>query len=150
MNVPFPNPRMTQYLLWNARNYFNDAEEYIRLLDTFEEISIWTIFDMVYPIFLILITIVTKKGPDIFSLLGLHKTIVIWKSYFTFLSLERHFREWKAIVNAVGGPFISTNDVRYMPYVYADGMQRIHTKTFSSVKRRPITIPSLPTTISIF
>ena len=142
MKVPVPNPRLTQYLIRNAKHYFKEAEEFIALKATYDEMSWWTIFDMASPLITIVIALITKKFPDLFSILGIHKSFEHWVNYFRYLELRSYFTEWKAIVDAVGGPFISTNDPTYMAYVYADGMHRIHTSTFSNVKRRAGHVPT--------
>jgi hypothetical protein len=51
-----------------------------------------------------------------------------------------NFDRWQLIVDSLGGPFVATNSMRYMPYVYADGMQRIHNfifKRHTSPRVRP-------------
>ena len=142
MKVPVPNPRLTQYLLRNAKNYFQEAEEFVVLTPTYAELSWWTMIDMAFPFIMLAIAIVTKKFPDMFSILSVHKSIQHWVSYFRYSELRTQFSQWKAIVDAVGGPFISTNDPDYMAYVYADGMQRIHNQSFSNVARRTRRVPT--------
>ena len=142
MKVPVPNPRLTQYLLRNAKHYFQEAEEFVQLKKTFDEISWWSIFDMAFPAIMIVMAVVTKKAPDMFSILSVHKSLQLWINYFRYSELRMQFGQWKAIVDAVGGPFISTNDPDYMAYVYADGMMRIHNSSFSNVARRTGRVPS--------
>lgn len=141
MKVPFPNPRLTQYLLRNASHYFKDAETYVRLREVFDPMSWWTLLDLAMPLITVIGCVITKKLPDIFSVLSFHKSFGLWADYMDYMRLRERFREWKAIVDAVGGPFITTNDSMYMAYVYADGIQRIHNETFSNVARRAGRVP---------
>lgn len=63
-------------------------------------------------------------------MMSTHKTISKWHQYLRYIELKYETNEWKAIVQSIGGPFISTNDDKYHVYVYADGMQRLHDNLF--------------------
>ena len=127
------NGNLTKYLISNAKNYFAEAEEFVRLTDKFL-VAGWDIwFEMIIsPLLMIAICIYTRSPPDILSAMSTYKTIEIWMEWFKYKSVKSQFTEWKKIVDAVGGPFISTNDTRYMAYVYADGMQRIQNRAFNN------------------
>jgi hypothetical protein len=77
------------------------------------------------PLLMLAIAVYTQKLPSVFTLFGLIKTIQLWIEWYEYNHVKRHIVEWKHIVDAAGGPFISTNDTNYMSYVYADGMQRL-------------------------
>lgn len=128
------NPNLTKYLLWNAKDYFKEAESFVQLTNKFLEPSIFLWFEMIIqPIILIATCIYTRKLPDVLSLLGLIKTVSLWNDWVEYKNVRSNFTQWKQIVDTVGGPFISTNDNDYLAYVYADGMHRI----FNSQMRLP-------------
>ena len=74
---------------------------------------------------MILVALYTKKLPSILSVLGILKTLQVWYEWYEYRCVKERVIEWKEIVNAAGGPYISTNDTNYMSYVYADGIQRL-------------------------
>jgi hypothetical protein len=137
--------RLTKYLISNAKNYFAEAEEFVHLTDKFLVPS-WNIwFEMILsPLLMIVMCIATRSPPDILSAVSVYKTFQIWTEWFHYKAVKSKFMEWKQIVDATGGPFISTNDNRYMAYVYADGMQRLHNTAFSRKSLRPSRPTSLP------
>ena len=126
------NGNLSKYLISNAKNYFAEAEDFVTLTEKFLVPS-WTVwFEMVLsPLIMIVMCIVTRSPPDMFSAMSTYKTIQIWMEWFKYKRVKARFMEWKQIVDAFGGPFISTNNPNYLAYVYADGMQRIHNQTFS-------------------
>ncbi len=133
------NPKLINYFIFNAKKYFVEADEFVELAKTFMSISWWTILDMLFPIVGIVHCIVTKSLPDIFFILSVYKSVQLWIQLFRFYALKRQIIEWREIVNATGGPFISTNDPTYLPYVFADGMQRLQN---SHITRRASSVPS--------
>lgn len=133
------NPRLINYFLFNAKKYFVEADEFIELAKTFAELSWWTLLDMWFPVIGILHCIVAKSLPDVFFVLSVYKSIKLWVQWFRYRALKRQINEWREIVNAVGGPFISTNDPTYLPYVFADGMQRLQN---SHITRRAGRVPT--------
>jgi hypothetical protein len=131
------NPRLINYLIRNAKPYFKDADEYIRLSKTYAKQDPMILFDMYgSPLILILTVIFTKKPPSMLSLLSLHRIFQVWTEYFRYKTLKGQFYQWNQIVNAVGGPYIATNDPLYHPYVIADGMHRTQTSIFTNQNRR--------------
>jgi len=132
------NPKLINYFLFNAKKYFVEADEFVELAKTFVNISWWTILDMLFPIVGIVHCIVTKSSPDIFFILSVYKSVHLWIQLFRFYALKRQINEWREIVNATGGPFISTNDPKYLPYVFSDGMQRLQN---SHITRRANSVP---------
>lgn len=133
-----PNPRLINYFVYNAKPYFQEAEEFVRLSKTYAKQDPMVLFDMYgSPLILILTVILTKKPPSMISLLGLYRIFQVWIEYFRYKGLKTQFYEWSQIVNAVGGPYIATNDPVYHPYVIADAMQRTHTSLFTNrIQRR--------------
>ena len=63
------------------------------------------------------------------------KTHQVWKDYTDYTSLRFEVQNMMLYCQVVGGPFIVTNDPMYMPYVYADAVQRV-----------PVGIAKLPPT----
>ena len=125
---------LINYLLFNTKNYFQNAEEFIRLEKIHKNPSWLLLIDMwVTPIIFIFNIIITHSLPNVLSVMSLYKTFRSWFDYFKYVDMRNDCIRWKLIVDSFDGPFIATNDVRYMPYVYADGMQRIHNNIF---KRR--------------
>lgn len=139
------NPRLINYLIYNAKPYFQEADEFIRLSKTYAKQDLMILFDMyASPLILILTVILTKKPPSMISLLGLHRIFQVWIEYFRYKTLRTQFYEWSHIVNAVGGPYIATNDPQYHPYVIADGMHRTQTALFTNrIQRRGYPTPGI-------
>ena len=126
-----------QYLILNKKNYFALADEFVTLhqlfkQDTlFEKLNFW--IDLIlYPLYTLISILFFKQELGVFTIMTVHKTVSKWQEYLRYLELESETREWKRIVQSVGGPFISTNDEMYHIYVYADGMQRLHDDLFRS------------------
>ena len=120
------SPRLTNYFLWNSIDFFKQAERFNVLTDKFLFWSWMMWFDMIgNPLIMIGIALYTKKLPSMLSLLSLVKAIQLWIEWYEYKNVKSRVIEWKHIVDAAGGPFISTNDNAYMSYVYADGMQRL-------------------------
>ena len=124
------NSDITYYFIMNTENYFEVADEFLRLQtlfvkeSTFEVITQW--FEMVVsPLLTIFVSWWNNSPPTIFSLMSIQKTIQLWMDWYRFRELGGIIRKWTTIVRSINGPFISTNNAKYHVYVYADGMQRI-------------------------
>jgi hypothetical protein len=124
-----------QYLILNNCNYFAIAEEFTLLtqlfkMDTgFEKLNFW--IDMIiYPIITFISIIIYNEKIGIFSIVSIHKTVSKWQKYLDYLLVKTKINEWKEVIKSTGGPVISTNDDKYIAYVYADGMQRLHNRLF--------------------
>lgn len=120
-----------QYVLLNNKTYFKTADDFITSHRRFSpdsligNISLWT--DMIVsPLITVCQIVFFKKMPDLFTVLTIYKTALIWLDWFRWKELQQTMREWIKIVRTIGGPFISCNDAEYHMFVYADGMQRIH------------------------
>lgn len=132
------SPRLIDYFIHNASDYFKDAEEFINLKDEYANPNMGVMFDMyVSPFLLLASMILTKKYTDILSLMGFQRTIRRWIEFYRFKELRMRFYQWSQIVNAIGGPYISTNDPTYHAYVIADGMQRTQASIFHQSKVAP-------------
>jgi hypothetical protein len=129
-------PDQTVHFIMKNEKYFEVAEEFLQLQTMFikhttlDKLSLW-IEMLINPIIVILVCLYTKQSPSVFTMIGFHKTIKLWQSWFRFQELGNIVREWIQIVRAIGGPFISTNDAKYHIYVYADAMQRIRNSLLS-------------------
>jgi len=49
----------------------------------------------------------------------------VWKDYIEYTQLRFEVQRMMFYCQAIGGPFIVTNDPKYMPYVFADAVQRV-------------------------
>ena len=131
------NGNLTKYLIANAKNYFAEAELFVTLTEKFLVPSWETWFEMILsPVFMIIMCVATRSPPDILSAMSTYKTIQVWIEWFKYRAVRARLIQWKQIVDASGGPFISTNNPNYMAYVYADGMQRLHNSTFNPLRSR--------------
>jgi hypothetical protein len=132
---------LINYLLFNTKNYFKDSEELLRLEKIHRRPSWMIFFEMwITPLLFIFSIFITSSAPSVLSLLSLYKCICTWLDHYRYKELLDNFDRWQLIVDSLGGPFVATNSMRYMPYVYADGMQRIHNfifKRHTSPRVRP-------------
>jgi len=116
----------SQYAILNMKNYFEIAEEYAILEKQYANFTLNFWIDMViYPAFLVLSLVFLGQSIGVFTVMSIHKTVTKWQEYIRYLILKQEIHEWRAVVQSIGGPFISTNDTAYQSYVYADGMQRL-------------------------
>lgn len=128
------NPRLIKYFLFNAKRFFVDADEFVDLSDQFSKPSWWTYLDLFFPFILVGCCIFTKTLPDFMALFSLYKSFMTWFDWIRYTQLRNQFDEWFQIVDATGGPFITSNDPKYDPYVIADGMQRLYDSIFKYLK----------------
>lgn len=125
------NQNLINYLLVHTKHYFKDADELIQLEKVYGTPSWFLRIDMWFtPIFLIFKFLTTHSIPNVLSVLSIYKCIRSWIDWFRYKELRNSCIQWKQITDSFGGPYIATNDITYLPYVYADGMQRIHTMIF--------------------
>jgi hypothetical protein len=124
-------PTHIQYMILNGSTYFSSADEFVTLRRIFvkdsiyETVSLW--FDMIIsPLLTILHALWKQTYPSFLTLLSFQKCVELWKKWLRFKELLAQIHEWKNIVRAIGGPFISSNDPEYHIFVYADAMQRLH------------------------
>lgn len=117
-------------IITSEKDYFVKAEKYLDLYkkfnpDTYYEKALLIVDMILTPLIGIANLVFKHEPPSMFSLLSIQKVITVWYEYYEYKSLQTKIREWKSIVQSIGGPFISANDSLYAPYVYADGMMRI-------------------------
>lgn len=53
------------------------------------------------------------------------KTFFVWQDWIEYNDLRLEVQKMFLHTMRVGGPFITTNDTTYMPYVYADAVYRV-------------------------
>lgn len=62
---------------------------------------------------------------DLFTLASTGLTAYrVWMEYIEFTDLSFMMQRMRLRMGQVGGPFITTNDPKYMPYVWADAVVR--------------------------
>ena len=132
---------LINYFLQNTKNYFKESEELLRLEKIHRHPS-WVLFIEMWitPILFIVSIFITESIPSLLSMLSIYRCFCTWSDHYRYKELRRDFDRWQLIVDSLGGPFVATNNMRYMPYVYADGMQRIHNFVFkrhTSPQARP-------------
>lgn len=128
--------RISQYLVLNNTNYFADAEEYIQLHQLFKTETFYEKLSLFMKLIGNLLLSILWKSQAMSMAFTVYRMVSDWREYLHYRELRRRLYEWKDVVHSVGGPFISTNDETYHPYVYADGMQRLHTALFGLPKER--------------
>jgi len=57
------------------------------------------------------------------------KTYQVWRDYTEYVDLRFQVQSMFVHCQSVGGPFITTNNPLYMPYVFADAVQRTNVST---------------------
>lgn len=129
-----------QTIFTTPRNYFQIAEEYVKLQGKFmtdtvyETIYLWA--DMlIIPCLTILYMIWKAERPSMFKIISFQKTVELWKDWCRYSYLKTVMRSWMSAVRSSGGPFITTNDPTYHVFVYADGMERLLILTKERAKR---------------
>ena len=128
--------RISQYLVLNNTNYFADAEEYIQLHQLFKTETFYEKLSLFMKLLGNLLLSILWKSQALSMSFTVYRMVEDWKQYIRYLTLRKKIHEWKEIVHSVGGPFISTNDDVYQPYIYADGMQRLHNNLLGLSKER--------------
>ena len=108
---------------------FQTAERYIQLKKKCEPKSWYAgvslISDMILmPIITIFFIFVYQADPITVVMTAL-KAYQSWKEYTEYISLKFEVQTMFVYCQAVGGPFIVTNDQTYMPYVFADATYRV-------------------------
>ena len=118
-----------QKIKFREGNFFKDAEELILLESLFVQETMLDSFMLLLDMLLYPIYVLVRLCMLDFSIsfvFGLMKSYEMWFNYIRLEELRREFSEWIRIVKSLNGPWISTNDPEYRPYVYADAMQRIN------------------------
>lgn len=126
---------ITQYLILNKRNYFAIAEEYIQLHQLFKTDTFYEKLSLCMKLVGNLLMSILWKSQPLSISFTIYRMVEDWKQYIRYLEVKHFMNEWKQIVRSAGGPYISTNDEMWLPYVYADGMQRLHNQLFGFTKK---------------
>lgn len=91
---------------------------------------------------LITIFLILSEQSDFLGVVSaLFSTGRAWMEFVKYLSLRFDMQMMYLQTMKVGGPFISTNDPDYLPYVYADAVLRHGTLHPHSAKVHPLAQP---------
>lgn len=107
---------------------FQVAERYIQLRKTCAPES-WAetltlVSDMILmPLIIIFLSFLQIADPMTIITTGL-KARQVWMDYTEYIELRFQVQSMLVYCQSVGGPFITTNNPVYMPYVFADAVQR--------------------------
>jgi hypothetical protein len=109
------------------KNPFKAAERFIQLREKCI-VTTWSAYlqrfnDMILmPLIALFVGFATG---DLFMLVSSGMTAFrLWKESIEFTELQFTMQRMRLRVAQVGGPFITTNNPKYMPYVWADALQR--------------------------
>ena len=109
-------------------NPFQVAERYIQLrkrhaperwADTMSLLS-----DMILMPIIILFLVFLRKSDMITFVSTAAKAYSVWREHLEYTELRYAVQRMFFHMKSVGGPFIVTNNETYMPYVFADAVQR--------------------------
>lgn len=125
---------ISSYLILNKKNYFALAEEYIGLQQLFKTDTFYEKLSLFMELAGSFLMSLMFRSSSMSLAFSFYKTFTKWKEYVRYFNLKQQISEWKNLIKSVGGPYISTNDETYLPYVYADGMQRLHNRLFGLSK----------------
>jgi hypothetical protein len=107
---------------------FETAERYIQLKakcapDTWSDV-ISRMNDMIImPVILLFFIFMNLADPMMMAMNGL-RTYQAWSEYAEYTQLRFDVQRMMIYCQSVGGPFIVTNNPKYMPYVFADAVYR--------------------------
>ena len=91
--------------------------------------SITLIVDMiVMPIITLFLVFLRIADPMTIATTAL-KAYQTWRDYTEYTDLRFQVQSMLVYCQSVGGPFITTNNPLYMPYVFADAVQRMNQNT---------------------
>jgi hypothetical protein len=76
------------------------------------------------PIITLFLLFLQVSDPMTVAMNGL-RVYQVWKDYIEYTQLRFDVQRMMFHCQAVGGPFIVTNDPKYMPYVFADAIYRV-------------------------
>jgi hypothetical protein len=107
---------------------FQTADRYIQLKKKcdpktwFETATL--ISDMIVMPLITLFFIFSGQADPMTAAMTALKAYQVWKDYTEYTILQFEVQSMFLYCQTVGGPFIVTNDPTYMPYVFADAVQR--------------------------
>lgn len=112
---------------------FKVAERYIQLRKVCAPQSwadtITLISDMILMPIITLFLVFLHVADPMMIATTLLKTYQVWKEYTEYTHLRFQVQSMLVYCQSVGGPFITTNNPLYMPYVFADAVQRTNVST---------------------
>ena len=112
---------------------FKVAERYIQLRKVCAPQScadtITLISDMILMPIITLFLVFLHVADPMMIATTLLKTYQVWKEYTEYTHLRFQVQSMLVYCQSVGGPFITTNNPLYMPYVFADAVQRTNMST---------------------
>lgn len=107
---------------------FEVAERYIQLkkvcdtrswFDTIQRIN-----DMIIMPFIVVFLFILRKA-DVFLIAStIGRTYQVWADFIEYTHLRYEVQLMFLQTKLIGGPFITTNDPTYLPYVFADAVVR--------------------------
>lgn len=108
-------------------NPFKAADRYVTLRDkcmsTKWMVTLQRISDMII-MPLIALFYFFNSGEVVMMLTTMMTAYRVWKDWIEFTELQYDMQRMRLRMAQVGGPFITTNDPKYMPYVWADAVVR--------------------------
>ena len=107
---------------------FQTAERYIQLCRVWESGEwvplIKNINEMILMPLIAFFSYSVGYSDILFCLTTFASAMNAWSEYAQFIELKFAMQRMELQARRVGGPFISTNDPTYMPYVWADAVTR--------------------------
>ena len=107
---------------------FEVAERYIQLkkvcdtrswFDTIQRMN-----DMIIMPFIVVFLFILRKA-DVFLIAStIGRTYQVWSDFIEYTHLRYEVQLMFLQTKLIGGPFITTNDPTYLPYVFADAVVR--------------------------
>lgn len=111
---------------------FQIAERFMQLREKYAPTS-WVstvelMNDMILMPFIALFLLFTQKASTMMLLSTTLTAYNRWKGWFEYHALRHEVQHMYLKCMTMGGPFIVTNHVKYMPYVFADAVVRHETR----------------------
>jgi hypothetical protein len=118
---------------------FESAERYIQLRSKYVPQSwgdtVLRVQDLILAPMLVLVLTLTGKGDFSMLVTTLYRTYQSWSEWFELTTLRFEVQRMYLTAMKAGGPFITTNDPVYMPYVWADAEVRVNTDSIQGQGR---------------
>jgi len=118
---------------------FESAERYIQLRSKYVPQTwgdtVLRVQDMILAPMLVVVLTLTGKGDLPMLASTLYRTYQAWSEWFELTTLRFEVQRMYLTAMKSGGPFITTNDPFYMPYVWADAEVRVNTDSIQGQGR---------------
>jgi hypothetical protein len=119
---------------------FEVAERYIQLRSKYVPQTwgdtVLRVQDMILAPCIVIVLTVLGQGDITMLLSTLYRTYQSWAEWFELTTLRFEVQSMYLTAMKTGGPFITTNDPFYMPYVWADAEVRLRTGLLRETIRR--------------